>query len=70
MKEALSRKKEAHKEICIDSTENNRYMGIRSKAQKAVREKTEYRLTKLKNYPGGMFSLVKKLIKMLKCNNT
>ena len=48
MKEAVSRKKEAHKAMCKNSTEENkrRYKSMKNKAvPKAMREKAEGRLT-------------------------
>ena len=65
MKEAVSRKKEAHKAMCQNSTEENksRYKSMKSKAKKAVskamREKAEEVLTELQKCPYGMLRLVK-----------
>ena len=64
VKEAVSRMKEAHKVMCLSSTEENkrRYKRSKSKARKAVskpmREKVEETLTELLNCPYGMFWLV------------
>ena len=55
VKEAVSRKKEAHMAMCQNSTEENRrsYKNIWNKANeavsKAMREKTEEVLTELQN---------------------
>ena len=65
VKEAVSWKKDAHKAICQDNTEENkrRYKGMKNKTNKAVseamREKAEKTLTELCNCPNGMFKLVK-----------
>ena len=54
MKEAVSRKKDAHKSICRNSTEENkrRYKSMKNNAKKAfsteMREKVEEVLTELK----------------------
>ena len=67
MKEAVSRKKEAHKAMCENSTEGNkmRYKSMINKASKAVskamREKVEEVLTELQHCPNGMFRPVKGL---------
>ena len=64
VKEAVSRKKEAHKAMCQSSTEENKRMfkSIKNEAKKAVlkamREKAEEALTELKNFPNGMFRLL------------
>ena len=53
VKEAVSRKKDAHKAMCQDNTEGNkrRYKSMKNKARKAVskamREKAEEALTEL-----------------------
>ena len=64
MMEAVSRKKEAHKAMCQNSTDDNkrRYEGMKNKAaSKAMREKVEEALTGLQDCPSGMFRLVKGL---------
>ena len=67
VKEAVSRKKEAQKAMCQNSTEENkrRYKDMKNKAKKAVskrmREKTEEALTVLQNCPYWIFRLVKGL---------
>ena len=67
VKEAVSRKKEAHKVMCQKSTEENkrRYISMKNKANKAVsnamREKAEEVLAELQNSPNRMFRLVKGL---------
>ena len=67
VKEAVSRKKEAHKAMCHNSTQKNksRYKSIKNKANKAVskamREKAEEALTELQNCPNGMIKQVKRL---------
>ena len=59
VKEAVSRKKEAHKAMCQNSTEENkrRYKSMKNKTQiavsKAMREKAEEMLTSLHNCPNG-----------------
>ena len=64
MKEAVSRKKEAHKAMCRNSTEETkrRYKSMKNKAKKAVsksmREKAYEALTE---FPNGMLRLVKGL---------
>ena len=61
MKEAVSRKKDAHKTMCQDNTEDikMRYKSMKNKAMKAVskamREKAEQALTELRNCPNRMF---------------
>ena len=63
--ETVSRKKEAHKAMCQNSTEENkrRYKSMKNRANKAVskaiREKSEDALTELQNCPNWMFRLVK-----------
>ena len=54
--EAVSRKKDAHKIMCRNSTEENKR---RCKAKKAMREKAEEAITELKKCSSGMFRLVK-----------
>ena len=67
MKEAVSKKKEAHKAVYQNSTEENkrRYEIVKNKAWKAVskatKEKAVEALTELKDFPNGMFRLVKGL---------
>ena len=67
VKEAVSRKKDAHKTMCENSTEENkrRYESMKNKADKAVsiamREKAEEALTELLNCPNWIFRLVKGL---------
>ena len=57
MKEADSRKKEAHKAMCQNNTEKNkrRYKSMKNKAKKAVskalREKADEALTDITNLP-------------------
>ena len=64
MKEAISRKKEAHKAMCWNRTEENkrRHKSMKNNVKKAVskamREKTEEGLTELQNCPNGMIRLV------------
>ena len=65
--ETVSRKKDAHKAMCQNSTEENkrRYKTMKRKAKKAasktLREKAEEALTELKNCPNGMFTPIKRL---------
>ena len=65
VKVAASRKKEAHKAMCQNSTEENkrRYENMKIKAKKAVsiamREKAEEALAELQNCPNGMLRSVK-----------
>ena len=64
VKEAVSRKKEAHKAMCQNSTEDSKrwYKGMKNKAvSEAMREKVEEALTELQNCPNWMFRLVKGL---------
>ena len=67
VKEAVSRKKEAHKAMCHNSTDGNksRHKSMKNKANKtvskAMREKAEEALNELQNCPFGMFRLVKGL---------
>ena len=67
VKEAISRKKDAHKAMCQSSTEENkrRYKSMKNKVNKAVsqvmREKAEEALTELQNCPNWMLTLVKEL---------
>ena len=67
VKEAVSRKKEAHKAMCQNNTVKNkrRYKNMQNKAKKIVskvmREKVEEALTELINCQNGMFRLVKLL---------
>ena len=67
VKEANSRKKEAHKAMCQNSTEENKrwYGSMKNKAKKAVskamREKAEEALTELQNCQYGMLRLVEGL---------
>ena len=62
VKEAVSRKNEAHKAICQNSIAENkrRYIGMKNKATKAVSkaDKVEEVHTELLNCPNGMFKLV------------
>ena len=61
VKKVVSRKKEAYKAMCQNSTEQNnrRCKSMKNKAKKAVskamREKTEKALTELQNCPNGIF---------------
>ena len=65
VKEAVSRRKEAHKAMCHNSSDENngRYESMKNEAKKAVlkamREKAEEALTELQNCPNGMFRLVR-----------
>ena len=65
--EAVSGKKEAHKAMCQNSTEENirRYENMKNKANKAVSKATKEKagevLTELQNCQNGMFRLVKGL---------
>ena len=67
VKEAVPRKKDAHKVMCWNSTGVNkrRYESMKNKAKKAVskamREKAEEALTGLQNCPNRMFRLLKRL---------
>ena len=67
VKEAVSRRKEAHKAMCQNSSEENkrRYKSMKNKANKAVsramREKDELVHTELQDCPNWMFMLVKGL---------
>ena len=64
VKEVVSGKKEEHKAMCQNSTEENkrRYNGMKNKAvSKAMREKAEELLPELQNCPNGMFRPVKGL---------
>ena len=64
VKEAVSRKKEAHKAMCRNCTEENkrRCERIKNRANKAVseamRQKAEEAFTELQNSQNGMFGLV------------
>ena len=57
VKEAVSRKKEAHKTMCLNSTEENKRMcksmknEVKKAHSKAMREKAEEALTELQNCP-------------------
>ena len=64
MKETVSRKKEAHKTMCRNSTEENkmRHKSMKKKAvTKAMREKAEEAFTELQNCTNGMLRLAKGL---------
>ena len=67
VKGAVSRKKEAHKVMCQNCTEENkrRCRSMKNKAKntasKAMREKAEEALNEFKKCPNGMFRLVKGL---------
>ena len=66
MKEAVSRKKGAHKAMCQSNTEENkRYKSMKNKAKKAaskaMREKAEEALSQLKNCQNRMIGLVKEV---------
>ena len=64
MKEAVSRKIDAHKVMGLNSTEENkrRYKSIKNKAvSKAMRGNAEKSLPELKNCPNRMFRLVRGL---------
>ena len=60
MKETVSRKKEAHKAMFENSTEeNNRCKSMKNKAiTQEMREKAEEVLAELQNCPNGMFRVV------------
>ena len=64
VREAVSRKKDAHEAMCQNSTEENkrRSESMKNKAskafKKAMREMSEEALTELQNCPYGMFRLV------------
>ena len=58
VKEAVSRRKEAHKAMCQNSTEENkrRCKSMKNKAvSKAIREKAEEELKEFKKYTNWMF---------------
>ena len=60
VKEAVAKKKEAHKAMCQNSTEESkrRYDSMENKAvSKAMREKAEEALTELQNCPNEMCRL-------------
>ena len=65
VKEAVSRKKDAHKTMCQNITEDNKrmYKSMKNKVMKAilnaVREKAEEVLTELQNCPSLMITLIK-----------
>ena len=66
MKEAVSRKKEAHKAMCQCSTEEDKmHKSMKNKANKAaskaMKAKAEEALTELQNCPNGMHRPVKGL---------
>ena len=67
MKEAVSRKTDAHKAMCQDNTYENKrmYKSMKNKAMKAyskaIREKAEEALTELQNCPKWILTLVKEL---------
>ena len=64
VKEAVSRKKDAHKAMRQNSTEENkrRYKSMKNKAvSKAMREKAEEVLTELDNCPNRLFRQVEGL---------
>ena len=63
MKETKLRKRNAHKGMCSNSTENkNRHKSMKNKAvSKEMREKAEKWLTELNKCPNGMLRLVKGL---------
>ena len=67
MRQAVLRKKDEHKVMCQNSTEENKrmYKSMKSKAMKAVsmaiKEKAEEAHTELIHCPNGMFRLVKGL---------
>ena len=64
-KEAVSRNMEAHKAICLNRTEENkwRFKSMKNKASKgvstAIGEKAKETNTELQNCPNGMLRLVK-----------
>ena len=68
MKKWRQYKKDAHKGMCMNGTEENkrRYKSMRNKVKKAVceemRDKADEALTELQNYPNGMFRLVRGLM--------
>ena len=69
MKEAIARKKDAHKEMCKSGTEANkaRYKKIKNQAKKvvakALKEAAEQELRELSEHPNKMFKLVKSMKK-------
>ena len=66
MKETKSRKKDAHKAMCRNSTEENkrRHKSMKNKPKKSVSntmgEKAEEALAGLKSYSNGMLTLGKR----------
>ena len=64
LREVVSRKEDAHKAMCQNSTEENkrRYKSMKNKTKKAVsqamREKAEEVLSELQYCPDGMFRLI------------
>ena len=66
VKEAVSRKKDAHKAMCQDNTDKNkRHKSMKNKAKKAVskamKEKAEEALIEYTNCPNWIFRLVKRI---------
>ena len=67
MKEAIVRKKDAHKEICKSRTEANmaRFKKMKNRAKKvvtkAMKEAAERELRKLSEHPNKVFKLVKSM---------
>ena len=65
MKEAIARKKDAHKEMCISETEANkaRYKNMKNRAKKvvskAMKEAVKRELRELSKHPNKVFKLVK-----------
>ena len=69
MKEAIARKKDAHKEMCKSGTEANkaRYKNMKNQAKKvvakAMKEAAERELREVCEYPNKVFKLVKSMKK-------
>ena len=69
MKEAIARKKDAHKKMCKSATEVNkaRYKNMKNQAKKvvakAMKEVAERELRELSEHPNKMFKLVKSMKK-------
>ena len=69
VKEAIARKKDAHKEMCKSGTEANkaRYKNMKNRAKKvvtkAMKEAAEQELRELSEHPNKVFKLVKSMKK-------
>ena len=69
VKEAIARKKDAHKEMCKSGTEVNkaRYKNMKNRAKKVVtktmKEEAEWELRELSEHPNKLFRLVKSMKK-------